>query len=76
MKRWFGIGTTVLGLLIGGGFSPPAFAKDEPKWIDVHTTHFSVITDAGEKRGREVALRMEQMRAVSDCCDTLFPARS
>ncbi|HEY6303523.1 MAG TPA: tetratricopeptide repeat protein [Terriglobales bacterium] len=64
MKRWFGIGTTVLSLLIGGGFSPPAFAKDEPKWIDVHTTHFSVITDAGEKRGREVALRMEQMRAV------------
>ena len=64
MKRWFGIGTTVLSLLIGGGFLPPAFAKDEPKWIDVHTTHFSVITDAGEKRGREVALRMEQMRSV------------
>jgi len=30
----------------------------------VHTAHFSVITDAGEKRGREVALRMEQMRAI------------
>jgi tetratricopeptide (TPR) repeat protein len=41
-----------------------AFAKDEPKWIEVHTAHFSVLTDAGEKRGREVALRMEQMRAV------------
>lgn len=40
------------------------FAKDEPKWIEVHTAHFSVFTDAGEKRGREVALRMEQMRAV------------
>ena len=39
-------------------------AKDEPKWIEVHTAHFSVITDAGDKRGREVALRMEQMRAV------------
>src|ERR1700689_4396338 len=44
--------------------APMAFAKDEPKWIEIHTTHFSVITDAGEKRGREVALRMEQMRAV------------
>jgi tetratricopeptide (TPR) repeat protein len=43
---------------------PSAFAKDEPKWLDVHTAHYSVITDAGEKRGREVALRMEQMRAV------------
>src|ERR1039457_1698969 len=41
-----------------------AFAKDEPKWIEVHSAHFSVITDAGDKRGREVALRMEQMRAV------------
>jgi tetratricopeptide (TPR) repeat protein len=44
--------------------SPRAFAKDEPKWIEVHTAHFSVITDAGDKRGREVALRMEQMRSV------------
>jgi tetratricopeptide (TPR) repeat protein len=42
----------------------PAWAKDEPKWIEVHSAHFSVITDAGDKRGREVALRMEQMRAV------------
>src|ERR1700681_1427093 len=41
-----------------------AKAKDEPKWIEVHTAHFSVITDAGEKRGREVALRMEQMRGI------------
>jgi tetratricopeptide (TPR) repeat protein len=41
-----------------------AFAKDEPKWIEVHSAHFSVITDAGDKRGREVTLRMEQMRAV------------
>ncbi len=39
-------------------------AKDEPKWIEVHSAHFSVITDAGDKRGREVALRMEQMRSV------------
>jgi len=42
----------------------PALAKDEPKWLEVHSAHFSVITDAGDKRGREVALRMEQMRAV------------
>jgi tetratricopeptide (TPR) repeat protein len=40
------------------------YAKDEPKWIEVHSTHFSVITDGGDKRGREVALRMEQMRSV------------
>src|ERR1700687_1583391 len=49
---------------MAGCFSRPALAKDEPKWIEVHTAHFSVLTDAGDKRGREVALRMEQMRAV------------
>ena len=52
-------GALVVGLLPGS-----AWAKDESKWIEVHTTNFSVVTDAGEKRGREVALRMEQMRAV------------
>jgi tetratricopeptide (TPR) repeat protein len=40
------------------------FAGDEPKWNEVHSTHFYVLTDAGDKRGREVALRMEQMRAI------------
>jgi len=64
VKRWFGIGTVVVTLLIAGSFSRLAFAKDEPKWIEVHSAHFSVLTDAGDKRGREVALRMEQMRAV------------
>ncbi len=56
----------LLAMLITlGSLAPkPAFAKDEPKWLEVHTAHFSVITDAGEKRGREVAVRLEQMRAV------------
>src|SRR5580700_9866555 len=44
--------------------APPAFHKDEPRWLEVHSAHFSVITDAGDKRGREVALRLEQMREV------------
>jgi tetratricopeptide (TPR) repeat protein len=44
----------------------PTFAPAaEPSpWLEVHSTHFTVITDAGEKKGREVALRFEQMRAV------------
>ena len=53
----------VLALLVAPNLSF-AKAKDEPKWIEVHTAHFSVITDAGDKRGREVALRMEQMRSI------------
>ncbi|MFY9740637.1 MAG: hypothetical protein WA252_07630 [Candidatus Sulfotelmatobacter sp.] len=33
-------------------------------WLELHSTHYTVITDAGEKKGKEVALRFEQMRAV------------
>jgi hypothetical protein len=42
---------------------PRAYA-DGPAWVEVRSPHFSVATDAGEKRGHEVALRFEQMRAV------------
>ncbi|HEY3973400.1 MAG TPA: hypothetical protein VGM18_10370 [Candidatus Sulfotelmatobacter sp.] len=44
-------------------FSLPAPAA-EPPWLEIHSAHFTVITDAGDKKGREVALRFEQMRAV------------
>jgi tetratricopeptide (TPR) repeat protein len=70
VKRRFRIHNVVLSLLIAGCLLPFGLAKekdkekDEPKWIELHTTHFSVMTDAGEKRGREVAVRMEQMRSV------------
>ena len=36
----------------------------EPPWLEIHSTHFTIITDAGDKKGREVALRFEQMRSV------------
>ena len=36
----------------------------EAPWLEVKSPHFSVVTDAGEKRGREVATRFEQMRSV------------
>ncbi len=64
MKSSLHIGVVVLSLLLAAFLPGVAFAKDEPKWIEVHSAHFSVLTDGGEKRGREVALRMEQMRAV------------
>jgi tetratricopeptide (TPR) repeat protein len=41
-----------------------ASAATEPSpWLEIHSTHFTVITDAGVKKGQEVALRFEQMRA-------------
>jgi tetratricopeptide (TPR) repeat protein len=50
-------------ILVGLSVLPSAYA-DTPPWVEVRSPHFSVATDAGEKRGREVALRFEQMRAV------------
>src|SRR5437667_71814 len=42
----------------------PLASAADPPWIEIQSPHFSVVTDAGEKRGREVAMRFEQMRAV------------
>ncbi|MGA9530181.1 MAG: tetratricopeptide repeat protein [Terriglobales bacterium] len=64
MKSRSHIAVVIARVLLAVCLPAMAFAKDEPKWIEVHTAHFSVLTDAGEKRGREVALRLEQMRAV------------
>ncbi len=42
----------------------PALASEPTPWLEIHSAHFTVITDAGEKKGKEVAFRFEQMRAV------------
>jgi hypothetical protein len=58
--------TSVLVLLAGCVvfFSLAARAAEPSPWLEIHSTHFTVITDAGEKKGQEVALRFEQMRAI------------
>jgi hypothetical protein len=43
---------------------PVSAPAAEPPWLEIRSAHFTVITDAGEKKGHEVALRFEQMRAV------------
>jgi len=50
-------------LLLLSIFQARAWAGN-PQWVQVHSPNFTVYTDAGEKRGREVALHFEQMRAV------------
>ena len=54
------VSVVMLGLLLCPSLAPAA----EPPWLEVRSAHFTIITDAGDKRGREVALRFEQMRAV------------
>jgi hypothetical protein len=57
------VGFAAISLLFAPTADPIASAA-EPPWLEIHSAHFTVITDAGEKRGHEVALRFEQMRSV------------
>src|SRR5580765_4763819 len=38
-------------------------ARADQQWVEVTSPHFSVATDGGEKRAREVATKFEQMRS-------------
>jgi tetratricopeptide (TPR) repeat protein len=49
-------------LFVGVG-TIAAYGGQAP-WVEVRSPDFSVITDSGEKDGREVALHFEQMRSV------------
>jgi hypothetical protein len=65
---WFTRRSLSLALALLAGLTlapPPCAASDEKdKWQEYRSAHFVVITDAGEKKGREIALRFEQMRSV------------
>ena len=55
--------TRLLSVVVSLGFALPAFSG-QPEWIEIRSPHFSVISDAGDRRARDVAARFEQMRAV------------
>ena len=58
------IPTSLLPAILLGILLSAAPASEPSPWLEIHSTHFTVITDAGEKKGKEVAVRFEQMRAV------------
>ncbi|HLJ30313.1 MAG TPA: tetratricopeptide repeat protein [Candidatus Angelobacter sp.] len=39
-------------------------AANEDQWIEVQSSHFNVLTDGGEKPGRELAQQFEQLRSA------------
>jgi tetratricopeptide (TPR) repeat protein len=49
----------LLVFLIACSFSA---VRADQQWIEVQSPHFTVATDGGEKRARDVATRFEQMR--------------
>lgn len=52
-------------LLFAATTSSVGFTRSsEPRWIRVSSAHFSILTDATEKKGRELSLRLEQMRDI------------
>ena len=51
-------------LLLTIGLRPSLAFAAEPHWQELRSAHFTVVTDAGDKKGRELVLRFEQMRAV------------
>jgi tetratricopeptide (TPR) repeat protein len=63
--RWFRF-PFVLALLFLSFASYPdsSVSAGEAQWVEVRSPNFSVVTDAGEKRGREVATHFELMRAA------------
>ena len=63
MKRLFIFLTGFLLLSLAGSAADKKPVAKEG-WLDIRSAHFDIITDAGEKRGREVAVRLEQMRKV------------
>jgi Flp pilus assembly protein TadD len=52
----------LLPVLVLAAALPTVASRRE--WVQVRSPHFTVITDAGEERGREVAAHFEDMRSV------------
>jgi tetratricopeptide (TPR) repeat protein len=51
-------------LLLALCLRPDSLGAAEPPWLEFRSAHFTVVTDTGDKKGRELVLRFEQMRAV------------
>lgn len=41
-----------------------AASDSPPRWLEIHSAHFDVLTDDSERQARHVAAQLEQMRTV------------
>jgi tetratricopeptide (TPR) repeat protein len=60
----------LFALCLLAALAPTARAAGDPEWVRVATTNFVVYSDAGEKRARATAERLEGFRAL---LASLFP---
>ena len=54
----------VAGFLLMLASRTLAASDPAPRWLEIHSAHFDVITDSTEKQARHVAGQLEQMRTV------------
>lgn len=52
------------GLLILFSTLPARLVAADQQWLRISSDHFTVLTDAGQKKGHEIVARFEQMRSV------------
>ncbi len=45
-------------------FVAPTFAESSPRWLQVKTDHFTVLTDSSERQVRHTAGQLERMHAI------------
>ena len=62
----FVVATLLLGRVVGH-----ALTGTDDQWVQVQSSHFNVLTDGGEKAGRDLALQFEQLRSAFG---QIFPA--
>jgi tetratricopeptide (TPR) repeat protein len=57
-------GATFAGAFLLFAFPSPASAEHRENWTEIRSTHFTVISNAGEHDGRRIALQFEEVRAM------------
>jgi hypothetical protein len=50
--------------LVMAAFASMIPVRGQEHWLEINSPHFRVLTDGGERRGRETTLEFEQMRSV------------
>ncbi len=63
-RSWWSVMPRVVRILLLAILLPSAAQASEPQWVRISSAHFSVLTDAGEKKGEEAVTRFEQMRSL------------
>jgi len=54
----------VAGFLLLFATQTLAASDPAPRWLEIHSAHFDVLTDSTEKQARHIAAQLEQMRTV------------